>query len=191
MRKPVRTEQGVASAETAHRSVGATRVWDPLVRVLHWTLALSVAIAWFTAHSAEEAHLWAGYYAAAVVVVRVSWGFLGTPHARFSDFVRSPATVARYLHAIVRGREARYIGHNPAGGAMVLALMAAIAATAVTGWMMTTDAYFGVPWVAAAHDLIAHGLLLLVFVHVCGVALASIRHRESLIGAMITGRKRA
>jgi cytochrome b len=152
---------------------------------------LSFAIAWFTSHSSEPVHRWAGYYAAAVILVRVLWGFLGPPHARFSDFVRNPATVSRYLYAIVHGREARHIGHNPAGGAMVLALMAAMAATALTGWMMTTDAYFGVPWVGRAHDLIAHSLLLLVFIHICGVALASLRHRESLVGAMITGRKRA
>ena len=191
MLKLARTEPGGTSEGDARRGADPTRVWDPLVRILHWTLVLSFAIAWLTSHSSEEAHQWAGYYAALVVLVRVFWGILGTPYARFSEFVRSPAMVARYLYAIVRGREARHIGHNPAGGAMVLALMGAIAATALTGWMMTTEAYFGVPWVGIVHDLIAHGLLLLVFLHVCGVALASLRHRENLIGAMITGRKRA
>ncbi|MEO5757580.1 MAG: cytochrome b/b6 domain-containing protein, partial [Mesorhizobium sp.] len=96
----------------------------------------------------------------------------------------------RYLSAILSGREARYIGHNPAGGAMVIVLIAAIGSTALTGWLMTTDAYFGVSWVEAAHSLAAHGLLLLVFLHLGGVALASFRHRENLIWAMITGRKR-
>jgi len=73
---------------------------------------------------------------------------------------------------------------------MVLALMAAVAATALTGWLMTTDAYFGIAWVQRVHGLIAHGLLLLVFLHVGGVALACLRHRENLVAAMITGRKR-
>jgi cytochrome b len=145
MLKLARTEPDGGSAEKARRGAGSTRVWDPLVRVLHSTLVMSFWIAWLTSHSSEEAHQWACFYAAVVVLVRVLWGFLGTPYARFSEFVRNPATVALYLYAIARGLEARHIGHNPAGGAMALALMAAIVATALTGWMMTTDAYFGVP----------------------------------------------
>ena len=73
---------------------------------------------------------------------------------------------------------------------MVLTLMAATVTTSLTGWMMTMSAYFGVDWVESAHSISAHGLLLLVFVHVGGVILASIRHRENLVVAMITGRKR-
>jgi cytochrome b len=119
----------------------------------------------------------------------VFWGFFGTSNARFSQFVRGPTTVLRYLLAIFHGREARHIGHNPAGGAMVLVLMVTMTATALTGWMMTTDTYFGVPWVGRTHDLIAHSLLLLVFIHIGGVFLASFRHRENLVEAMITGQK--
>jgi cytochrome b len=166
------------------------RVWDPLVRVFHWSLVASFGVAWFTSHASEDIHDGAGYLAAALVLVRLAWGALGTPYARFSQFVRGPATVARYLRAMLGGREARHIGHNPAGGVMVLVLMAAMVATALTGWMMTTDAYFGVAWVQRLHGLIAHGLLLLVFVHVGGVVLACLRHRENLVAAMITGRKR-
>ena len=166
------------------------RVWDRVVRSFHWALALSFAIAWFTPHSSEDIHHWAGYAAAGLVMMRLLWGVLGTPYARFSQFVRDPATVLHYLLAMLSGREARYIGHNPAGGAMVIALIAVMSSTALTGWMMTTDAYFGVSWVEAAHSLAAHGLLLLVFLHMSGVALASIRHRENLVRAMITGRKR-
>jgi cytochrome b len=166
------------------------RVWDPLVRIFHWSLVASFAVAWFTARASEHIHDGAGYLAAALVFVRLLWGALGTPYARFSQFVRGPATVMRYLRAMLGGREARHIGHNPAGGAMVLVLLAAMAATALTGWMMTTDAYFGVDWVQRLHGLIAHGLLLLVFAHIGGVVLACWRHRENLVAAMITGRKR-
>lgn len=168
-----------------------TRVWDPLVRLFHWSLVLSFALAWFSSRPAETLHHWAGYAAAGLILIRLLWGLLGSYYARFSQFVRSPATVAHYLSAIIGGREARHLGHNPAGGAMVLALMAAMALTALTGWTMTTDAYFGVEWVEHAHDLVAHGLLVMVLVHVGGVILASVRHRENLIGAMVTGRKRA
>ncbi len=96
-----------------------------------------------------------------------------------------------YLAAIPTGTERRHIGHNPAGGAMVVVLLAGILATAVSGWMETTDAYFGVRWVEVVHSALAHGLLLLVAIHVAGVALASYRHRENLVAAMVTGRKRA
>ena len=167
-----------------------TRVWDPLVRIFHWSLVASFAVAWFTPRSAEDIHHWAGYAAGGLVLMRLIWGALGTPYARFSQFVRHPKNVVGYLRAILTGSEARYIGHNPAGGMMVLALMSLMAVTAFTGWMMTTDAYFGEDWVQNLHSLSAHGLLVLVFVHVGGVVLASVRHRENLVRAMITGRKR-
>lgn len=166
------------------------RVWDPLVRIFHWSLVASFGLAWFTPRSAENLHQWAGYVAGALVVMRLAWGFLGTPYARFSQFVHAPNRVARYLLAILTGREARYIGHNPAGGMMVLALMTGMAVISFTGWMMTTDAYFGEDWVQNLHSLGAHGLLLLIFIHVGGVLLASVRHRENLVRAMISGQKR-
>lgn len=166
------------------------RVWDRVVRSFHWALVLSFATAWLTRHSSEDIHHWAGYAAAALIALRLVWGILGTPYARFSQFVRGPAAVLSYLCAMLSGREARHIGHNPAGGAMVVALIAVMSATALTGWLMTMDAFFGVPWVEAAHSLAAHGLLLLVLVHIGGVTLASFRHRENLVRAMITGRKR-
>ena len=115
---------------------------------------------------------------------------LGTPYARFSQFLRGPRISAHYLLDILAGREARFVGHNPAGGMMVLALLTAMVVTALTGWMMTTEMWFGVDWVESAHSISAHGLLLLIFMHLGGVALACIRHRENLVGAMITGRKR-
>lgn len=190
MPRPARTERGVSAPADAHRSTPTMRVWDPLVRIFHWSLVTSFAVAWLSRHGSEPLHDGAGYLAAGLVLVRVLWGALGTPYARFSQFVRGPRVVLRYLRAILGGREARHIGHNPAGGAMVLVLMAGMAATVLTGWMMTTDAWFGVAWVQAVHGLIAHGMLLLVALHVGGVVLACLRHRENLVAAMITGRKR-
>jgi cytochrome b len=190
MPKPAKIDPNVSIATDAHPSQEMVRVWDRVVRSFHWALVLSFVTAWLTSHSSEDIHRWAGYTAGALVAMRLLWGVLGTPYARFSQFVRDPATVLRYLSAILSGREARYIGHNPAGGAMVVVLIAAMGSTALTGWLMTTDAYFGVSWVEAAHSLAAHGLLLLVFLHIGGVVLASFRHRENLVRAMITGRKR-
>jgi cytochrome b len=190
MPKPAKIDPNVSIATDARASPEMVRVWDRVVRSFHWALVLSFVTAWLTSHSSEDIHHWAGYAAAALVAMRLLWGVLGTPYARFSQFVRDPATVLRYLSALLSGREARYIGHNPAGGAMVIVLIGAMGSTALTGWLMTTDAYFGVPWVEAAHSLAAHSLLLLVLFHMGGVALASFRHRENLVRAMITGRKR-
>jgi cytochrome b len=167
------------------------RVWDPFVRAFHWTLALSFGVAWLSAEGPEGLHDWAGYAAGALVAMRVVWGFLGAPYARFAQFVRSPSAVIAYLRAIATGSEARFVGHNPAGGAMIVALLIAMAATATTGWMLTTDALWGMRWAQRLHSLVAHGLLLLVLAHLAGVAMASLRHRENLVRAMIFGDKRA
>ncbi len=190
MLKPANADRGFTVSAVARHAPAMARVWDPVVRVFHWSLVLSFVVAWLTRHHFETIHFWAGYVAAALIIVRLLWGIIGTPFARFSQFVRDPETVLLYLQDIVKGREARYIGHNPTGGAMILVLMAAMAATAFTGWMMTTDTYYGVKWVGELHEAVAHGMLLLVLIHVGGVILASYRHRENLVVAMITGRKR-
>ena len=120
-----------------------TRVWDPLVRAFHWALAASFAVAWLSSENWDSLHNAAGYAAGALVALRVVWGFLGPRYARFAQFVRSPDTVIAYLRAIKDGSERRYIGHNPAGGVMIVVLLVAIAATAVSGCLLTTDAFWG------------------------------------------------
>ncbi len=167
------------------------RVWDLPVRLFHWGLVLSFGIAWLSANSWEDLHSWAGYAAGALIAVRTAWGLVGTPYARFTQFVRSPRAVLDYLKAILAGSEARYVGHNPAGGAMVVVLMLGMGATAFTGWLLTTDAFWGVSWAQHLHNYTAHGLVMLVVFHLGGVALASFRHRENLVAAMVNGRKRA
>ena len=159
MPKLARTETTSIPGPDAHPTV---RVWDWGVRLFHWGLVLSFATAWLTSHSSEDIHHLAGYAAAALVALRLLWGIIGTHYARFSQFTRSPRTVVGYLGAIASGREARYIGHNPAGGAMVIALMATMSVTAFTGWMTTTDQFWGVEWVTRAHELSAKFILLLV-----------------------------
>ena len=177
--------------ETDTPSVPRIRVWDPLVRLFHWGLALSFAAAWLSADRSQSLHNGAGYLAGGLVVVRVVWGFVGTRYARFSHFVRPPAAVLAYLRAVLERSERRHLGHNPAGGAMIVVLLLAMASTALTGWLLTTDAFWGVAWMQSVHAYSADGLVLLVVFHLIGVAVASYRHRESLVGAMISGKKRA
>lgn len=188
----MKTDRFSTVSHDARPSPEVARVWDPFVRLFHWGLVTSFVVAWLTSHGSRATiHHWAGYAALSLIVVRVLWGVMGTTYARFAQFVHHPRTVLTYLAAIARGNEERYIGHNPAGGAMVIALMAMMTATVVSGWMTTTDRYFGVSWVETLHSLLAHGILALVLIHVGGVLLASYRHRENLVAAMISGRKRA
>jgi cytochrome b len=166
------------------------RVWDPLLRAFHWALAASFAVAWLCSENWDSPHNAAGYAAGALVALRVVWGFLGPRYARFAQFVRSPDTVVAYLRAIKDRSDRRYIGHNPAGGAMIVVLLVAIAGTAVSGWLLTTDALWGSAVLQHVHSLLAHGVLARVVVHLAGVALASLRHQENLARAMVVGVKR-
>ena len=166
------------------------KVWDPLVRVFHWSLVASFATAWLTAEDWKSLHHFAGYAAGSLIAFRLIWGLVGTRYARFRQFVRSPATVIRYLRDIATGNEARYLGHNPAGGFMILALLCCMSGLSFTGWLSTTDAFWGTDWLEILHASLANVMLGLVGLHVGGVILASLRHRESLVHAMVSGRKR-
>lgn len=165
-------------------------VWDLPVRVLHWTLAAAVAGAWLTRERYGRLHEVCGYVAAAAVALRLAWGFVGGPRARFADFVRGPRVASRYLLDVVRGRERRHLGHNPLGGWMIVALLGATAAVAFSGWLFTTDRFWGDPQVESWHDALAWTMLGLVVLHVAGVVFTSLRQRENLPLAMWRGTKR-
>lgn len=109
------------------------RVWDPLVRFGHWLLVIAFAVAYLSEGEPLPVHVWAGYAIAVYVVVRLLWGFVGSKHARFSDFLAGPAAVFSYLKALPRRMAPRYLGHSPAGGAMVIALLVMLAATTMSG----------------------------------------------------------
>ncbi len=167
-----------------------TPVWDPLVRVFHWSLVLAFTVAWLTGDELRRVHEIAGYVILGLVAFRLVWGVVGGAHARFTDFVYRPGTVIGYLGDMLRRRAKRYIGHNPAGGAMVVALLAMLTVTCATGVMMTTDAFWGVEWVEEAHEIASNAMLVLIGLHLAGVFAASAEHRENLVRAMITGLKR-
>ena len=166
------------------------RVWDPLVRVGHWLLVASVALAWITHEGGGAWHERLGYAALALIALRLAWGIGGPRRARFADFVRAPRTTLAYARRIASGSEPRYLGHNPLGGWMVVALLTAVAAVCASGWLYTTDAYWGVEWVEDLHEALSDALLVLIALHVGGVVFTSIRHRENLAAAMFHGRKR-
>ncbi len=166
------------------------KVWDLMVRLFHWSLVIAFTVAWLTGDELKRVHEWAGYAIVGLLMVRVIWGFVGTSYARFRNFVCRPSTILSFLLDTARFRAKRYLGHNPAGGAMVIALLLVLTATTATGIMMTSDAYWGVEWVEDVHEIAANLAIVLVGLHLVGVLVASVEHRENLVGAMITGRKR-
>ena len=166
------------------------RVWDPLVRIFHWSVALGVVINTVLLEGGKAPHRYVGYAVAAALAVRIVWGFVGSVHARFSDFVTSPLVAVSHLRAVVVRRDRRYLGHNPAGAAMIVALMILLAATCLTGWMQGLDAFWGVEWVQETHEICANLIIAMAAVHVLGAIAESLAHRENLVLSMITGRKR-
>ena len=176
-------------------------VWDPFVRLFHWTLVVAFTVAYLTEDDLLTVHVWAGYLVGGLIVARVIWGFVGPAHARFADFLCSPADTLRYVRDLVLFRAQRHLGHSPGGGAMVILLLLFLAATVVTGLvvyggeqqagplagMFTKDTGESVEEV---HELLANITLGLVLAHIAAVVLASFVHGENLVRAMFTGYKR-
>lgn len=168
------------------------KVWDLLVRLLHWSLVAAVVMAWISTLGLGFAkiHEPVGYVAVGLVAARVAWGFVGSRYARFSQFVRDHRQLRRYAAQLQSRQESRYLGHNPLGGWMVLVLLGVVAGLGLTGWLYTTDYFWGMAWLDVLHQLLAWLLLVLVVLHVAGVVFTSLRHRENLVAAMFSGRKR-
>lgn len=202
-------------------------VWDPFVRSFHWLLATSFFIAYLTEDDLLDLHVWSGYLAGVLIVLRIPWGFIGPRHARFSDFVRRPAECIAYVGQLVVLRAPRHLGHSPGGGAMILAFLFAVALSVLSGLAVygageksgpmaglfaapaagdvagsrpaspqgeDNDHDEGDDPVAEAleevHEFFANLTLVLVAFHLAGVAWTSFAHRENLVRAMISGRKR-
>jgi cytochrome b len=168
-------------------------IWDLPQRLGHWLMVLCFGVAWFSAESERWRllHVGAGYTLAGLLMFRLVWGVIGSRHARFSTFVRGPAAVLAYLRSLAGPRPAHHSGHNPAGGAAIVGMLALIGLTTASGWMVWQewDGVAAGEWLAEGHELLATALLALVGVHVAGVLLGSLAHHENLPRAMITGRK--
>lgn len=165
-------------------------VWDWPVRLGHWLLAGAFALAWLTNESEELrlVHAFAGGTVVGVVLFRLVWGVAGTRHARFAGFVRGPGAAFGYLKGLLAGRPAHAAGHNPAGGWAVVALLALGLLTGASGWLVYQD--LGGEWLEELHEGLATGMLAVALVHVAGVIAGSLAHRENLVRAMFTGKKR-
>jgi cytochrome b len=167
------------------------KVWDGFLRFTHWSLVFAFAIAYGTGDAWRDFHVTAGCAALGLIAGRVIWGIYGPRYARFSQFVKPPAQIASYLGDVARGEEARYVGHNPAGGLMIIALLSMVCLVAVSGVLLTTDYYWGSEALENLHGWLAHAALGLAAGHVIGVVVTSSRTRENLVWSMIVGTKRA
>ena len=165
-------------------------VWDLPTRLFHWLLAATFAGAWLTADSERwiDVHAVLGYTFAGLIAFRVLWGFIGSRYARFSSFVTGPGPVKRYLLSLLTFRPEHHVGHNPAGGWAVLALLGLGIATALSGYAAFNDV--GGHWLEELHEGAAGAMLALVFVHIGAVVVSSLIHRENLVRAMWSGFKR-
>ncbi|MDD2545338.1 MAG: cytochrome b/b6 domain-containing protein [Burkholderiaceae bacterium] len=168
---------------------GPTRVWDRFVRCFHWSLVGCVVLNQGLLEAGDTAHQWVGYAASALVLARVLWGFVGSPHARFVDFFPTPQRLGTYLRALRQGQHPAYAGHNPLGALMVLALLALVLALGLTGWLQTTDAFWGEAWLQDLHEWLADGLWIAAGLHGAAALVVGRLERVRLVRAMFTGTK--
>lgn len=199
------------------------KVWDIGVRLFHWTLVLLFAVSYLTGEDESMVHIYAGYGVIALIVFRLVWGFVGTRHARFTDFVRGPGATMDYAKSMLSGKPAYYLGHNPLGGWMVIALLLSLAGTCWSGLeayaveghgpLALQESFFiqsalahgdededekegkhdkengGDEFWEEVHEVLSNLTLLLVVLHIAGVIVTSVIHREKLVKSMIDGYK--
>lgn len=165
-------------------------VWDVPTRVFHWLLAVSFTGAFLTAESERyrDVHVLLGYTVLGLVAFRLLWGLVGTRYARFGSFAYGPRRVLSYVKSLFGRSPQHYAGHNPAGSWAIYGLLALSLLAGVTGYATFSD--IGGHSMEEVHETLANVLLGLVFVHIGGVVLSSVFHRENLVRSMVNGYKR-
>lgn len=185
--KAMRDMRGVSDRTPADRTIA---VWDLPLRLWHWALAASVLAAWFTPTVYDRLHRLAGYAVIGLLAFRLVWGFWGSRYSRFRMIGVRLRAAPYYLWNLRRGITGRYIGLNPAGTLMLVALLVALAVSAITGALSVTVTFFGVWWIEDTHAYASDAVIVLVVLHIVGVVLMGMLQRQNLVRAMITGRKR-
>ena len=192
------------------------RVWDLGLRLFHWSLVALFTVAYISGEDTGPLHSWVGYIILGLLAFRLLWGLVGGKHARFSDFIYAPRQILAYLKDLIGGRPRRYLGHNPAGGLMIVVMLLMLFAVSWTGLkadqarhetvIVPSAITFAMPEARAAddadddarsegfweeaHEASVDIMLALIVLHLVGVAASSLMHHENLARAMLTGRKR-
>lgn len=195
------------------------KIWDILIRIFHWILVICFFTAYLTEDDFLDIHIYAGYLITGLLAFRIIWGLIGTKYARFDNFIYSFSTIKQYLLSLVTTHPKRYLGHNPAGGLMILLLLISLTLTVTSGIAMDDEPlsinsaqqnslvnYTNFisdddhdnnehnrseqhEFMEEIHEFFANVTLLLVFIHVGGVIVSGKIHKENLVKAMITGKK--
>ena len=195
------------------------KVWDILVRIFHWSLVLTFCIAYLTGEEESNRHIYAGYAVLGLISFRLIWGLVGSKHARFSDFIYSPVTIIQYLKELFGKNPKHYLGHNPAGGVMVVLLLISLFIVTISGLKVYAIEEGKGPLASATnieliryshaddneheesehgeeeefweeiHETATHFTLFLILIHIIGVIIANKLHEENLVKAMLTGKK--
>jgi cytochrome b len=177
-------------SENGRASARDIAVWDPLVRLIHWSLALCILLNGTVIEDESTAHELIGYAALGLVAVRLVWALIGPKHARLSAFPPSPARAIAHVRDLLKGSKTIHLSHNPLGALMVYNIWASVILIGITGYMMTTVSFFGVDWVEELHEVLFGWLIFSVALHIGGVVLDSYQSGVNLVRAMVTGRKR-
>ena len=180
---------------------GSVVVWDPLVRVFHWSLVFFFLLAYISEDELMAIHSQAGYVVTLLIIFRMFWGIFGSKPARFNSFISKPSTVIAHLKGMFSRRAPHYQGHNPVAAVMVIALLISLFLVSFTGLVVyagegqgplanTIFSSWRGDWIEETHEFLANFTVLLVMLHVLGVVVSSLLEGENLVRAMITGRKR-
>jgi len=177
------------------------KVWDPLIRIFHWSLVFFFLLAFIAEDDWMDIHVLAGYAVSILIGFRLIWGLVGTRNARFMSFVKSPSTVKSYFRKMLSLKPPHYLGHNPVAAVMVILLLLSITLVSFTGMVVIAnegqgplaDTFFATwrgEWLGSIHEFFANFTLFLVFAHVAGVVFSSFLEHENLAKAMVTGKKK-
>ncbi|KGM46813.1 cytochrome b/b6 domain-containing protein [Pseudooceanicola atlanticus] len=167
-----------------------TKIWDPVVRVFHWSLVIGFTANALILDDEDKVHELVGYAVVGLIALRLVWGLIGTRHARFRDFPPSLSAALGQVGDVATGRVHVHRGHTPLGALMIYNLLLTILLIGASGWMMTTTMFWGVDWVEELHEGLVTWAEISILLHIAAVIFESWRTGVNLPRSMITGRKR-
>lgn len=170
-------------------STTSVPVWDIWVRITHWAVALGIFANLLITEAGSDIHEYVGYAVAALVVSRLIWGFVGTRYARFTDFFPTPSRIKAHIDDLTQHRYQGHLGHNPFGALMMFGLWAVILGLGITGYLQTTDQFWGDDTIQELHEILANSMYVLVPIHVISAIMMGRLQKQNLVRSMITGKK--
>lgn len=181
---------GASTSQTVGReSARDFAVWDPLTRLIHWSLALTILLNGTVIDPESTTHEWIGYASLGLVGLRLLWAVIGPAPVRFAAFPPSVMRAARHVRGMIAGDRTIHLSHNPLGALMVYNIWLSVIVIGVTGYMMTTMTWFGIAWVEDVHETVFAWLVFSVALHVAGVFFETWRSGVNLLRAMVQGTK--